>query len=248
MSRTYEKKMENNLIRIQKYFTDCGILSRRAAEAAIEAGEVYVNGEKATIGQKIDVSSDIVKYRGRVIRPTYKEYSYYMLNKPRGFITSLSDEKGRKCVTELLGGVKERVYPVGRLDYNSEGLLLLTNDGEIANRLTHPKNMITKEYIVIVTGEITDETKKILTSTVYSDGQALKAKEVEVVNEGDKKSVIRFVMTEGKNREIRRICEAASINVCRLKRVSIGKLELGRLSMGRYRALTPDEVSYIKSL
>ena len=171
-----------------------------------------------------------------------------MLNKPRGFITSLADEKGRKCVTELLGGVKERVYPVGRLDYNSEGLLLLTNDGEIANRLTHPKNMITKEYIVIVTGQITDETKKILTSTVYSDGQALMAKEVEVINEGDKKSVLRFVMTEGKNREIRRICEAASLNVCRLKRVSIGKLELGRLSMGRYRALTEDEISYIKSL
>ena len=238
----------NNLIRIQKYFTDCGILSRRAAEAAIESGDITVNGERAYLGQKIDPSEDCVKYKGRVIRPTYKEYSYYMLNKPRGFITSLSDEKGRKCVTELLHGVKERVYPVGRLDYNSEGLLLLTNDGEVANRLTHPRNMITKEYIVIVTGEINDETKEILSSTVYSDGQALKAKEVEVINEGDKKSVIRFVMTEGKNREIRRICEAASLNVCRLKRISIGKLELGRLNMGRFRALTADEINYIKSL
>ncbi len=241
--------MENkDLIRIQKYFTDCGILSRRATEAAIEAGAVSVNDAPAFIGQKIDPHSDIVKYKGRIIRPTFKEYSYYMLNKPRGFITSLSDERGRKCVTELLHGVKERVYPVGRLDYNSEGLLLLTNDGEIANRLTHPKNMITKEYIVIVTGEITDQTKEILSSTVYSDGQQLKAKEVEVLNRGDKKSVIRFVMTEGKNREIRRICEAASLNVCRLKRVSIGKLELGRLSMGRYRSLTPEEITYIKTL
>ncbi len=239
---------KNNQIRIQKYFTDCGILSRRAAEAAIEAGDITVNGEAAYLGQKISPSEDCVKYRGRVILPTYKEYSYYMLNKPRGFITSLSDEKGRKCVTELLHGVTERVYPIGRLDYNSEGLLLLTNDGEAANRLTHPKNMITKEYIVIVTGEINDKTKEILASTVYSEGQALKAKEVEVLSEGDKKSVVRFVMTEGKNREIRRICEAASLNVCRLKRVSIGKLELGRLSMGRFRALTPDEVKYIKSL
>ena len=235
-------------IRIQKYFTDCGILSRRAAEAAIEAGEVSVNGERASIGQKIDPQADIIKYRGRVIRPTFKEYSYYMLNKPRGFITSLSDEKGRKCVTELLHGVRERVYPVGRLDYNSEGLLLLTNDGETANKLTHPRNMITKEYIVIVTGEITDKTKEILSSTVYSDGQALCAKEVEIINKGDKKSVIKFVMTEGKNREIRRICEAAELNVCRLKRVSIGKLELGRLSMGRYRALSDEEIAYIKSL
>ena len=236
------------LIRIQKFFTDCGVLSRRAAEAAIGSGEVTVNGTTAEIGQKIDPDSDVVKYRGRVVRPTYEKYSYYMLNKPRGFITSLSDEKGRKCITELMHGVKERVYPVGRLDYNSEGLLLLTNDGQTANKLTHPKNMITKEYIVIVTGEIDDEVKKTLNSTVYSDGQALKAKEVELLNEGDKKSVLRFVMTEGKNREIRRICEAAGLNVCRLKRISIGKLELGRLTMGRYRALTDEEIAYIKSL
>ena len=181
-----------------------------------------------------------------MIRPTYREYSYYMLNKPRGYITSLSDEKGRKCVTELLHGVKERVYPVGRLD--SEGLLLLTNDGQTANKLTHPRNMISKQYIVIVSGQVDDDALKTISSTVYSDGQALRAKNVEVLSQGDKKSVIMFEMTEGKNREIRRICEAASLNVCRLKRVSIGKLELGRLSMGRYRVLTPDEIAYIRSL
>ena len=235
-------------IRIQKYFTDCGILSRRAAEAAIEAGQITVNGVSATIGQKIDPSSDIIKYKGRVIRPTYREYSYYMLNKPRGFITSLSDEKGRKCVTELLGGVRERVYPVGRLDYNSEGLLLLTNDGQTANKLTHPKNMISKQYIVIVSGKVDEDAEKVISSTVYSDGQALKAKKVEILSEGDKKSVILFEMTEGKNREIRRICEAAGLTVCRLKRISIGVLELGRLPMGRYRALTDEEIEYIRSL
>jgi len=235
-------------IRIQKYFTDCGILSRRAAEAAIEAGQITVNGVSATIGQKIDPSSDIIKYKGRVIRPTYREYSYYMLNKPRGFITSLSDEKGRKCVTELLGGVRERVYPVGRLDYNSEGLLLLTNDGQTANKLTHPKNMISKQYIVIVSGKVDEDAEKVISSTVYSDGQALKAKKVEILSEGDKKSVILFEMTEGKNREIRRICEAAGLTVCRLKRISIGALELGRLPMGRYRALTDEEIEYIRSL
>lgn len=235
-------------IRIQKYFTDCGVLSRRAAEAAIDGGEITVNGAPALIGQKIDPEKDIIKYRGRVIRPTYREYSYYMLNKPRGYITSLSDEKGRKCVTELLHGVKERVYPVGRLDYNSEGLLLLTNDGQTANKLTHPRNMISKHYIVIVSGQVDDDALKTISSTVYSDGQALRAKNVEVLSQGNKKSVIMFEMTEGKNREIRRICEAASLNVCRLKRVSIGKLELGRLSMGRYRVLTPDEIAYIRSL
>ncbi len=240
--------MEMEQIRIQKYFTDCGILSRRAAEAAIEAGEISVNGVGATIGQKIDPSSDIVKYKGRVIRPTYREYSYYMLNKPRGFITSLSDEKGRKCVTELLFGVKERVYPVGRLDYNSEGLLLLTNDGQTANKLTHPRNMISKQYLVIVSGKVEDEAKEIISSTVYSDGQSLKAKNVEVISEGDRKSVILFELTEGKNREVRRICEAAGLRVCRLKRISIGSLELGRLPMGKYRALTDDEIAYIKSL
>lgn len=235
-------------IRIQKYFTDCGILSRRAAEAAIENGHITVNGVSATIGQKIDPQTDVIKYRGRVIRPTYREYSYYMLNKPRGFITSLSDEKGRKCVTELLGGVKERVYPVGRLDYNSEGLLLLTNDGQTANKLTHPKNMISKQYIVIVSGKVEQEAENVISSTVYSDGQALKAKSVEILSQGDKKSVIMFEMTEGKNREIRRICEAAGLHVCRLKRISIGALELGRLPMGRYRALTDEEIAYIRSL
>lgn len=235
-------------IRIQKYFTDCGILSRRAAEAAIMNGEVTVNSTKAEIGQKIDPESDIVKYRGRVIRPTYHEYSYYMLNKPRGFITSLSDEKGRKCVTELLHGVRERVYPVGRLDYNSEGLLLLTNDGNVANKLTHPANQITKTYIVIVTGNVDKDTLNILSSPVYSDGQTLVAKSVELINEGDKKSVLKFEMTEGKNREIRRICEAGGLNVCRLKRISIGKLELGRLAMGRFRPLTNEEIAYVRSL
>lgn len=235
-------------IRIQKYFTDCGILSRRTAEAAIENGHITVNGVSATIGQKIDPQTDVIKYRGRVIRPTYREYSYYMLNKPRGFITSLSDEKGRKCVTELLGGVKERVYPVGRLDYNSEGLLLLTNDGQTANKLTHPKNMISKQYIVIVSGKVEQEAENVISSTVYSDGQALKAKSVEILSQGDKKSVIMFEMTEGKNREIRRICEAAGLHVCRLKRISIGALELGRLPMGRYRALTDEEIAYIRSL
>ena len=133
-------------IKIQKFFTDSGIMSRRAAEEEIKKGNVKVNGETAVIGMRVDPEKDVITFRGRQIKPRSAENVYVMLNKPRGFITSLADEKGRKCVTELLGGVKERVYPVGRLDYNSEGLLLLTNDGEIANRLTHPKNMITKEY------------------------------------------------------------------------------------------------------
>ena len=246
MSRTYLLKMENNLIRIQKYFTDCGILSRRAAEAAIEAGEVSVNGERATIGQKIDTKSDIIKYRGRIIRPTYKEYSYFMLNKPRGFITSLSDEKGRKCVTELLHGVKERVYPVGRLDYNTEGLIFLTNDGDLAYSLTHPKYEKEKVYEVLVKGIVLHGAIDKLVRGVYIDGKKTAPAQAEVVEHRRNTSLVRICIHEGRNRQIRKMCDAVGHSVIALRRVAVDGIEIGNLEVGRWRHLTRTEVERLR--
>ncbi len=235
-------------IRLQKYFSDCGILSRRAAEKAILDGLVEVNGKKAELGTKIDPEKDRIVYGGRVVRRTYEEYSYYMLNKPRGFITSLSDEKGRKCIADLITSIPERVYPVGRLDYNSEGLLLLTNDGALANTLMHPSHGVTKTYIVVADGCLTNDDSERLSQPVVSDGEKLKARSVSLVSVGDKRSVLAVELSEGKNREIRRIFEACGIPVHRLKRVAIGKIELGSLKKGDVRPLSEEETAYLKKL
>lgn len=235
-------------IRLSKYFTNCGVLSRRAADEAIKNGEITVNGKKAEIGQKIVPVSDRVLYKGREVRPTYERFSYYMLNKPRGFITSMSDDKERKCVTELLSGVSERVYPIGRLDYNSEGLLLFTNDGELANKLTHPSFEVVKTYIVIVSGSVGEEKVQSLQKPVKCDGEVLQLKKVSLVNKGDKKSVIKIELNEGKNREIRRILEANGLLVARLMRVAVGRLELGELPKGKFRALNTREIAYLKNM
>ena len=156
-------------IRLQKFFTDCGILSRRAAEAEIAAGRVSVNGHVAQIGMKIDPVRDIVVFNGKRIEPQARNFTYIALNKPRGYITSVSDPDGRRCVTDLLEGIDTRVYPVGRLDKNSEGILILTNDGELANRLMHPKHEIGKHYRVKVGGRVSQEQYETLTSPLIID-------------------------------------------------------------------------------
>ena len=162
-------------IRIQKYFTDCGVLSRRAAEAEIAAGRVKVNGERATIGQKIDPEKDTVIYQGSVVRPPKKaEHITVMLHKPAGFVTTTSDDQGRPCVTDLMQDLNTRVYPVGRLDINSTGLLLLTNDGELANLLTHPRHHVPKVYHVTVGGEITHQELRKLSSPMVIDGYRIR--------------------------------------------------------------------------
>ncbi len=235
-------------MRLQKFFSECGVMSRRAAEAAITQGRVTVNDRTAELGESVDPERDTVCLDGKPISRRSTEYSYYMLHKPRGYITTLSDEKGRKCVTELLSHIEERVYPVGRLDYNSEGLLIFTNDGTLANRLMHPGHGVKKTYIVVSDSAIDDITAMELAKPVDCDGETLKADSVELISPGDKHSVLKIVLSEGKNREIRRIFEANGLSVRRLKRISMGKIELGELKKGEVRPLTAKEVNYLKSI
>ena len=227
--------------------SECGVASRRKSEELIAKGAVKVNGTVAKIGDSVDPKRDIITLNGKKIE-NKTVAKYIMLHKPRGFITTLSDERGRKSVTELLHGIKERVYPVGRLDYNSEGLLLFTNDGQLANRLMHPRNGVKKTYSVICDSAIDEVTAMRLTEPVVSDGERLCAYSVELVSPGDMHSVLKIVLSEGKNREIRRIFEANGLSVRRLKRIAVGRLELGDLKKGEVRPLTAKEIKYLKSL
>lgn len=230
-------------IRLQKYFTDCGVLSRRAAEKEIEEGRVKVNGHPATLGTKIDPSIDIVVWNGRTVLPTATEHHYIALNKPRGYITSTSDPQNRKCVTELLEGHKGRVYPIGRLDYISEGLLLLTDDGALANRLTHPKHHLPKVYRVKVAGHMTDEQYEALTGDMEIDGYKLLPVFVDVIGEDETGTLLKMTLNEGRNRQIRKMCEKVGLTVKRLCRVSIGNIKLDGLPVGKWRYLNEKEVA-----
>ena len=239
---------EKELIRIQKFFSDCGVTSRRAAEAAILAGEVTVNGKPASLGDKIDPEHDVVLYQGKPVRVRRKEYTYLMLNKPRGYLTSMTDPRGRKCVTELLNGVHVRVYPVGRLDLISEGLLLLTDDGDLANKLTHPRHSVPKSYRVKVSGEVSDDQLSILRSPLELDGKPILPVDVSVHHTDETGTVLKMDLYEGRNRQIRRMCETAGLTVKRLNRVSIGQLKLNGLAVGRWRYLTEEEIEYLKKI
>ena len=231
-------------IRLQKFFSENGIMSRRACEAELEQGNIAVNGRVAQVGDSIDPDRDTVTWKGQMIRPRKKSFTYIMLNKPRGYITSLTDPQGRKCVTELLDGVHTRVYPVGRLDRVSEGLLLLTDDGNLTNRLTHPSHSIPKVYRVKVEGHPTEEQIKTLTSPLVIDGYTIKPVEVEVTPEAVD-TVLHMHLYEGRNRQIRKMCEIAGITVKRLSRVAIGQLRLNGLAVGKWRYLEQEEVDYL---
>jgi 23S rRNA pseudouridine2605 synthase len=238
----------NELIRLQKFFTDCGIMSRRAAEAEIAAGKVKVNGQTAEIGMKINPKKDHVIYMGKRIQPKAKSnFVYIMLNKPRGYITSTKDPQGRKCVTDLLEGVTERVYPIGRLDLTSEGILLLTNDGVLANRLTHPKHAIPKIYRVKVDKQITEHQLETLRSELVIDDYKIQPVDVEVTEVDESGSVLKMTLFEGRNRQIRKMCEIADLKVKRLNRVAIGALKLNNLGIGKWRYLEQNEVEYLYS-
>lgn len=232
-------------IRVQKYISDCGLMSRRAAEKEIEEGNVYVNGELAHLGQKILPGKDIVKYKGKQVRKTVSHFVYIMLNKPKGYVTTLSDEKGRPCVAELVKGVRARVYPVGRLDMQSEGLLLLTNDGDFANRLTHPKHEIPKIYRVKVTGALTPAVLDRLNKPMDIDGYRTRPAVCELISGEDGKYVLGISLWEGRNRQIRKMCEQVGLRVAALKRIAIGELELGNLPRGRWTFLKEEEVQYL---
>ncbi|MBQ8879656.1 MAG: rRNA pseudouridine synthase [Clostridia bacterium] len=232
-------------IRLQKFIADAGLMSRRAAESEIEAGKVSVNGHVATLGTKIDPRLDVVTYKGKRIKSEKREHVYIMLNKPRGYLTSTTDDRGRKCVTDLLDGVKERVYPVGRLDMVSEGMLLLTDDGNLKNRLTHPSHSIGKLYRVKVAGPVSESQYSILTSALDIDGYVIKPVDVVIAGEDESGTVLKMTLFEGRNRQIRKMCEKAGLTVKRLSRVSIGNLKLDGLPVGKWRYLEPEEVEYL---
>ena len=231
-------------IRLQKYFSDCGVLSRRAAETEILAGRVTVNGVPATLGDKIDPEVDRVEYRGRAVLPRAdKPHCYVMLNKPRGVVSTAHDEKGRRNVTQLVRIPNTRLYPVGRLDMDSDGLLLMTDDGELTNQLTHPRHQIPKIYHVTLSAPPTAEQLKALASPMELDGYRLLPVGVKQIGE----KCLEMRLFEGRNRQIRRMCQAVGIRILRLTRVAIGKLELGELADGAWRYLTDAEVEYLRT-
>ena len=232
-------------IRLQKFIADSGLMSRRAAEEEIKSGNVSVNGHVAELGMKINPKSDVVTYNSKRINYEKKTYTYIMMNKPRGYLSSTSDDRGRKCVTDLLSGIDARVYPVGRLDLISEGMLLLTDDGELKNRLTHPSHSIPKVYRVKVGGEISEEQYDLLTSPMVIDGYKIKPVTVSVGESDESGTVLKMTLVEGRNRQIRKMCEAANLTVKRLSRISIGNLKLNSLPVGKWRRLTQDEIQYL---
>ena len=232
-------------IRLQKFLADAGLMSRRAAEEEIKLGNVSVNGHVAELGAKINPARDVVAYKNKRVRYEKQDYIYIMMNKPRGYLSSTSDDRGRKCVTDLLSGVDARVYPVGRLDLISEGMLLLTNDGELKNKLTHPSYSLPKLYRVKVSGEVSEEQYKTLTSPLLRDGYEIRPVEVTVGECDEAGTVLKMTLVEGRNRQIRKMCEAAGLVVKRLSRISIGNLKLNNLPVGKWRYLEKEEVDYL---
>ncbi len=233
-------------IRIQKYLADCGTMSRRRAEVEIENGNVCVNGRKALIGQKICPGKDYVTYLGKTVVPTGKKI-YIKLNKPRGYVSTMSDEKGRKCVADLVKKIPERVYPIGRLDLDSEGLLLMTNDGALANALMHPKSGIEKVYVVKVRCAPDERQMKALNESMELDGYTIKPCRVSCPDP-TVPTKLRFILKEGRNRQIRKMCEAVGLEVTRLKRISEGKIQLGSLRSGTWAELDGKELSALMAL
>ncbi len=234
--------------RLQKYLSECSVASRRKSEELIKAGKVKVNGRVASIGDKVDTKKDTVTVNGKKVVSSKKKY-YIMLNKPRGYVTTMSDELGRKCVAELVEDVDAVVYPVGRLDRDSEGLLLMTNDGAFANAVMHPRKHIPKTYRVTVRSSINDEQISRLETgiDIENDGRNTLPATVRVLEKSAGRSVFEIVIYEGRNRQIRKMCESVSLEVIRLKRNAVGSVKLGMLQPGKWRELTEDEVHKLQA-
>lgn len=232
--------------RIQKLLSAAGVCSRRAAEEMLTQGRVTVNGVTAVLGQKADAERDEIRLDGISIR-SGGERTYIMLHKPTGYVTTLSDERGRATVAELTRSCGSRVWPVGRLDLDSEGLLLLTDDGALTHRLTHPSHEIDKEYHVTVRGDV-EKGLPILRGRLELDGVPLAPAVVREIGREGGKPILSVVIHEGRNRQVRRMCALAGLEVLRLVRVREGTLVLGGLEPGTWRNLTEEEVAYLKSL
>ena len=225
--------------RLQKILSDRGVASRRRAEELIRGGLVAVNGQIASLGDSADPDTDEITLAGKPI-PAARDYIYLMLNKPRGYVTTLSDEKGRPTAASLVADCGQRVYPIGRLDMDSEGLLLFTNDGSFANRAMHPSHEIQKTYQVWVSGYTQDGFQR-LQEPVVLDGYRIKPPKLRLLSYKNDRAVLEITIHEGRNRQIRRMCQMAGMQVTRLKRIREGQLELGSLPLGKWRYLTEEE-------
>lgn len=230
--------------RLQKILSARGVASRRAAEAMIQAGRVTVNGAVAQLGQLADPDEDTILVDGRPL-PSAEEFVYIMLHKPRGFVTTMSDEKGRRTAAELVADCGVRVYPVGRLDMDSEGLLLFTNDGEFANAMMHPKHEVDKTYLAWVV-KFSQEAFENIQKPIKLDGYLIRKPKVRLVKSQGDKALLEITIHEGRNRQVRRMCDAAGMHVTRLKRIGEGKLRLDDLPLGKWRYLTEEEITLLK--
>ena len=237
---------KNEPIRLQKFISQCGIASRRKAEEMILNGSVKVNGKTAVLGDKVTAEDKVFLKGKRIVMPKTK-FRYIMLNKPRGFITTMNDDRGRKCVAQLVSNVGERVYPIGRLDKDSEGMVVFTNDGEFANKVMHPRNGVYKIYRVTVRPTIDEEQLIKLETGVEIDGKKTAPAIVHVIHKEQGRVVLEMILHEGKNREIRKMCEAVGLEVARLKRTQIGGVKMGMLKQGDWRDLTENEVKKLLS-
>ena len=232
--------------RLQKFISEAGIMSRRTAEEEIKKGNIKVNGARAELGQKIDDERDVVEYCGKIISAD-SHHIYIMLNKPAGYVTTMSDEHARKCVAELVSDVPERVYPIGRLDRESEGLLLFTNDGEFANRMMHPRYHKPKIYHVKIRGKVEPEKVTALSRPMKIDDYITKPANVSVVTLKEDYTVLAIELFEGRNRQIRKMCEQVGLFIMTLRRISVGNVKLGDLRPGKWRYLTKSEVASLKT-
>ena len=231
--------------RLQKILSAAGACSRRKAEDYIRSGRVLVNGQPATVGQKADPEIDRITLDGKPICGAAEEFVYLMLHKPVGYVTTLSDEQGRPSVADLIRDVPVRVWPVGRLDQNSEGLLLLTNDGDVTHKLLHPSFRVEKEYHVWVNGPV-ERALPVLRGPLRMDGQLLAPAQIDVMQDNGNRGKLRFVIHQGKKRQVRRMCAMADLTVLRLERIAEGRLRLGDVPKGKWRYLTAEEVRDLK--
>ncbi len=236
------------MLRLQKFLADCGVASRRGAERLISDGKIKVNGETVReMGIKIDEENDIVEFQGQRLKPQNKMI-YIMLNKPEGFVTTVSDDKGRETVMELVADIPARIYPVGRLDYDTEGLLLMTNDGDLTYKITHPKNNVKKTYEAEVSGNMDMEALTSLRTGVFIDGKKTSPAWVEVIGATALGTKVKITIHEGRNRQVRRMFEAVGCTVKKLKRTEEAGLKLGHVPLGRWRKLTEPEINMLKKI
>ncbi len=235
------------LIRLQKYLAEAQVASRRKSEEIILAGRVSVNDKIVTeLGTKVESEVDIVKVDGKIVEICEKML-YILLNKPEGCVTTVKDQFDRKSVLDYVSNVKERIYPVGRLDYDTSGLLILTNDGELTYKLTHPKHNVDKTYVADVDREPSVEDMKRFESGIIIDGRKTAPAKIKIIKKG-KLTSLEIKIHEGRNRQVRKMCAAINCNVVKLKRIALGNIELGALEKGKYRELNEKEINYLKTL